>query len=382
MSTSNVAKNLATDDPQTEVATQALTERSGAEAASKRESGPARRAGMIVLLLLVVSLGWHVASDLVAPSSSSGAVTALTTQIAPRVSGQVAEVYVADNEEVREGQPLFKLDPIPFTLAVRQAEVAYQQAQRGLDASTINLSAAQAQVDQAQANVETTLASVERARSLFERGISTRAQLDSAELQYASAVSGLEAAKASLESAQMQVGGDTETHPQLEAARIQLEQAQLNLEFATVVAPSDGVITNLQLGAGRFVGAGTPAMTFIDSEQPWVVVDLRENQLINVEVGDEARVVFDAAPGKVFKGRVRGIAWGIDPGRTAANGLPQNRPSTRWFEPARTIPVQIELAEGEDWPQNVRAGSKAAALIFTGSQNNPVALISRGLLTL
>lgn len=345
----------------------------------KRARSAAGRVGFLVLVLFVGSLAWHVASDLVAPSTSSGAVSASTTQIAPRAAGQVAEIFVIDNQEVERGQPLFALDPAPFELAVRQAEAAYQQALVGLNASTVNLTAARAQVDQAEANLENARTAAERTRSLFERGTATQAQLEAAELQLSSSQSSLESAQASLESAQLQLGDDNQPNPQVEAARIQLEQAKLNLDFATVVAPADGVITNLQLSVGQFVNAGAPAMTFIDSEQPWVVVDLRENQLANVEVGDPVSLIFDAVPGRTFTGQVRGIAWGIDPGRMAANGLPQNQPSTRWFEPARTIPVQIELAQDEAWPRNVRAGSKTGALIFATDPSNPVALVSRGL---
>ncbi len=76
---------------------------------------------------------------------------------------------------------------------------------------------------------------------------------------------------------------------------------------------------------------------------------------------------------------MRGIAWGIDPGRTAANGLPQNQPSTRWFEPARTIPVQIELLDYHEWPMNVRVGSKATALIYAGGRGGFVARVASGL---
>lgn len=345
----------------------------------KRARSAAGRVGIFVLLLFVASLAWHVASDLFAPSTSSGAVAASTTQIAPRAAGQVAAIYVTDNQEVEQGQPLFALDPAPFELAVRQAESAYQQALVGLDASTINLTASRAQVEQAQASLESNRATLERTRSLYDRGSATQAQLEAAELQLASSQSTLDSARASLESARLQVGQEGQPNPQVETARIQLEQAELNLAFATVVAPADGVITNLQLSVGQFVNAGAPAMTFIDSQQPWLVVDLRENQLANVEVGDPVSLIFDAVPGRTFKGQVRGIAWGIDPGRMAANGLPQNQPATRWFEPARTIPVQIELVQDEPWPRNVRAGSKAAALIFATDPNNPVALVSRGL---
>jgi len=108
------------------------------------------------------------------------------------------------------------------------------------------------------------------------------------------------------------------------------------------------------------------------------MVDMRENQLANVQPGAEASILFDGQPGKIFKGRVQGIAWGIDPGRTSANGLPQNQSSTRWFEPARTMPVHIELVDG-DWPANVRVGSKVNVVVYAGGQSNPFAWIAGGL---
>ena len=74
---------------------------------------------------------------------------------------------------------------------------------------------------------------------------------------------------------------------------------------------------------------------------------------------------------------MRGIAWGIDPGRTVANGLPQNQAMARWFEPARTIPVHIELAEGTEWPDNVRVGSMAGALVYAEGRDTPVAGFAR-----
>jgi len=74
---------------------------------------------------------------------------------------------------------------------------------------------------------------------------------------------------------------------------------------------------------------------------------------------------------------VQGIASGIDPGRTSANGLPQNQASTRWFEPARTMPVHVQLLE--DWPANVRVGSKVDVLVYAGGTSNPIAWLATGL---
>lgn len=365
-----------------EASAQAGNETGGGAAEKGSRKGPARKVGLFVLVALVAALGWHVASDLIAPSSSIGSVAAFTTQIAPRVSGQVSTVHVIDNQEVKAGEPLFSLDLAPFELAVRQAQVGYDQALLASDASLVSLASVEAQLAQAQAGLQNQQASTDRSRELFERGVIPQSQLDAALTQLSSAQSTLDAARAQLDSARLQAGGETNATPQVQAAALQLEQARLNQEFTTILAPSDGVITNLKLAAGQFVNAGTPALTFIDRELPWVVVDLRENQLVNVGVGDQARVVFDGAPGQTFDARVRGIAWGIDPGRTAANGLPQNQAMTRWFEPARTIPVQLELTDLDQWPANVRVGSKASALIYAQGPSTPVAAVSTVLQTI
>ena len=116
--------------------------------------------------------------------------------------------------------------------------------------------------------------------------------------------------------------------------------------YSTVTAPTRGVVTNLQLAIGQFAAAGSPVMTFFDSRGAWITADLRENQIGNIEPGDEVEILFDAMPGQTFRGRVHSIAWGIDPGRTSAGGLMQNRPENQWFEPARRMPVHIELEGG------------------------------------
>jgi multidrug resistance efflux pump len=341
---------------------------------------PARKVAAIIIGLLLATLAWHVATDLAVPSSSTGSVAALTALVAPRVAGQVSDVFVADNQFIKAGEPLFALDPAPFDLAVRQAEANLAQVAQTVDASVISLTSAEAKVSQAQANLDSTQAATDRTLTLFDRGLSSQSQLDTALSQLAAAQSTLDSATADLESARLKAG-QTGSNPQIMAAEVQLEQAQLNRSFADVLAPADGVVTNLKLAAGQFVNAGTPALTFIEAGSSWVVVDMRENQLANVDVGDEADVVFDGTPGRKFPARVRGIAWGIDPGRTAANGLPQNQAMTRWFEPARTIPVHIELLEGEEWPANVRVGSKASALVYAQGRGGPLAMVAGALQT-
>lgn len=347
--------------------------------AATGRSKPAMKVGLVVLGLFMLVLSWQVASDLHAPSSGTGSVSAISTQIAARASGQIQQVKVVDNTAVKAGDVLFALDQRPFELAVAQAESALAQALASVGASEASLISAQAQVSQARSGLDAALREENRAQELVSRGISARATLDNAHDATLQAQAGLAAAEASLEAARRQLGGDAAIAPQVETAMLQLEQARLNLSYATIVAPTDGYVTNLKLAAGQYLNAGTPALTFIEHYQPWIVADFRENQLIYVRPGDAARLVFDAAPGQQFEGRVRSIAYGIDTGRATVNGLPQNQSATRWFEPARKIPVFVELNDYTRWPGNARVGSKVNVLIHAGGEGGFVSWVGSGL---
>src|SRR5690606_30941662 len=113
------------------------------------------------------------------------------------------------------------------------------------------------------------------------------------------------------------------------------------LESTLVTAPADGHVTNFALTTGQFVGAGSPVMTFVSGNRDTVIVDFRENQLVNMGPGDKALVTFEAAPGRRFEATVDSIAWGISAGRASNGGLAQSTTDTRWFPPARKIPVRI-----------------------------------------
>ena len=352
-----------------------------AEAKAPPRGGAARKVAIGIVAIFGMIMSFHVLTDMMAPTSSSGSVAAFTAQVAPRVAGEVRQVYVQDNQRVKAGDPLLLIDPAPLDLTVRQAEANFAQVVQTVDASSASLISLQAKASQASASLDSIRSATDRTLTLLDRGLASQAQADAARADLSTAEATLEMAEADLTSAMLKAGVVGDLNPQVQLAQVQLEQAQLNRLFATVRAPADGVITNLKLATGQYINIGTPALTFIESERPWVMVDLRENQLANVDAGDEVRVMFDAAPGRTFAGRVQGIAWGIDPGRTSANGLPQNQATTRWFEPARTIPVHIELTEEEEWPANVRVGSKASALIYASGTGTPVAWLASGLQT-
>ena len=337
---------------------------------------PAKPVALVVVGLLLVLVALYALTDWLAPSSSRGSVSAHVVQVAPRVAGEVTQVHVRDDAIVQADDPLFSLDRRPLELAVRQAEANLTSTVQSIDASSASLIAAQADVTQARSALETVRAQSARTFRLEERGFASTAQGDDARNEVATAEAGLATAEANLDAARRQLGPEGEDNPAIAAAQAQLEQAEYDLTSATVRAPHFGAVTNVLLSEGEFVSAGSPALTFIDAGAVWVTVDLRENQLRAVEVGDAARLLFDAVPGQLFEGRVQSVAWGIDAGRSNQGGLVANQPANRWFEPARRIPVRVELVleEGESFPL-ARVGGKVHAVIYAGGTGNPVAWV-------
>lgn len=289
------------------------------------QRNPARMVAFIVAILVVVLMTWYVLTDRHAPYTSRGTVSTWVTLIGPRVGGQVGEVFVHDNQQVRQGTPLFALDPRPFEVAVQQAEATLAQATQGIDASSAALAASQADVAQARVNLANTRLATARTLELEQHQLVSRADGDNARASVKTAEAQLRAALAGLRSAELQLGAGGADNPQIRQAQAQLEQAQLNLLYATVEAPRDGLVTNLQLAVGQYASAGAQVLTFVDSDGAWVVADMRENQLGNIRPGDRAGILFDAVPGTIFEGRVHSIAGAIDPGRTFSGGLLQTR---------------------------------------------------------
>jgi multidrug resistance efflux pump len=345
--------------------------------ADPKRKGMARRVAFMVLALIVALVAWYAATDRIAPYSSRGTVSAYVAQIAPRVSGQVTDVFVRDNQILQGGTSLFALDSRLMEVAVKQAEANLAKAIQATDAETVGILANEAAVTEAKANLETVRATAARARALAERGIVSKAQQTAADADVSVAEARLNSAEAKLKSALASLGLADGENPNISLARAQLENARLNLQFSTVVAPTDGVVTNLQLAIGQYVSAGTPTMTFIDGRGAWISVDMRENQLGNIDPGDPVSILFDAVPGRLYTGKVHSIAWGINPGRSSSGGLIVNQPENKWFEPARRIPVHIELDGGLDaWPEKVRAGSKVTAVVFAKAPSHPVSIAS------
>ncbi|WP_237213678.1 HlyD family secretion protein [Falsiroseomonas oryziterrae] len=329
----------------------------------QRRSG--RGIGVALIVLFLVALAVHVLLDRVAPYTSEATLQAPVVGLAPEVSGDIVDVAVRDNQQVRAGDVLFHIDPSRFVAAVEQAEANLASASQSVGASTAALSAAEAQVLEARANLVNAREQSARVMQLVERRVYAEAQADRARAQLASAQAGLQRAEADLEEARRRLGPGGADNPQIRAALAQLQRARIDLASTEVRAPVDGFVTNTVLAPGQFATAGHTVATIIDTESAWVVANLPENALGNIRPGDPAEITFNVAPGRIVAGRVESIAAGVTQQIGGSQpGLARVAERRRWLRDTQRIPVRIELLNREDIPA-FRVGSRASVIVIT-----------------
>ena len=346
--------------------------------AVKSSKNPARAAALFVLTIFALVITWYVQSDRYAPSSSRGYVAANIVQIAPRVSGLVTRIDVDDNSQVEAGQTLYEIDTQPFEFAVQIAEEALKAAMQNVDSTSAQLIAAQAEIARSRVALENQQAETYRIQALSERNLVSTSMRDDANAELLQAEARLESATANSDSLSKQLGVTGDQNVQIRAAQIRLAQAKYDLLSTKVEAPISGAITNLQLDPGQYARAGQSSMVMVDADRKWIVSEMRENQLQLITAGDRVDILFDAVPGEIFKGYVSSISWGINPNLNHAWGLPVSRPSTQWFEPARRIPVRIELdTQQNPWPEQVKAGGKINVVVHSEDEQGVISRLAK-----
>jgi multidrug resistance efflux pump len=333
-------------------------------------ANPLRRTALIVVVVTILLFALSIVMERFTPLSSQAVVQAYVVRMAPEVAGRVISVDVSDNARVNAGQVLFRIDPRPFEIAVAEAQAQLEQIGQTLGASTAAVESAQARVVKEAAELENVQAQTERIFELVNRGVYPAAKADTARAAQDAARAVLTASQADLAKAREELGPKGADNPQLKAALATLERARLNLLYTTVKAPADGLVSNLQLATGQFIGAGQAALTFIDLSTVWVLAEFKENSLEYMSPFDRAELVFDSLPGAVFKAHVESIGWGVSQNSVDPNtGLPTIKNESGWVRDPQRFPVRLIVDETP--PRgSVRFGSQANVVVYTGS--NPV----------
>lgn len=326
-------------------------------------TNPLRRAALVVVIVIAILFAASIALERLTPLTSQAVVQAYVVPMAAEVSGRVTEIAVLDNARVKAGQLLFRIDPLPYRLAVIEAEAQLEAAGQELGANTASVEAAQATLVSARAQRDNEREQARRVKQLVERGVFSRARQDESIAALGSAEAAVSKAQADLQRARQQLGAEGDDNPRLKQALAALEKARLDLVRTEVGAPSDGVVTNLQLAIGQVVNPGQPALTIIDTGIVWVSAAFKENSLEHMEVNDPAEFVFDLLPGRVFKGHVESVGWGVAQEGSSHNALPSVRNQSGWVRDPQRFPVRLTVAL--PYPTGPRYGSQVTVVVYS-----------------
>jgi membrane fusion protein (multidrug efflux system) len=311
---------------------------------ASRATRAAGAAGL-VLALGVAALGVHVLRGTV--STDDAFVEGAMIFVASQVAGRVAEVAVAEHQEVRAGQLLVQLDPADYETRVERAQADLAAARNRMEAA--EAAAASAEADQKAAEVELwrTGRELERARSLLARGAASQQQLDETQAAHEAARARVRALGLRADSERAVLG----SRAPLEQARAALAQARLDLAHTEIRAPFDGVVGRKNVEPGAIVAPGQPLLSLTASGESWVMANFKETQLRRIRIGDAAEVRLDAFPGFVWRGHVDSFS----PATGAKYALIPPEPAAGNFtKVVQRVPVKIVL-DGVDGRDGTRA---------------------------
>lgn len=284
--------------------------------------------------------------------------------IAASISGRVVAVEVKDNQLVRAGQVLFRIDGRPY-------QTAYDAAQAAVASDRLQVAQMKANYEQRQADVKTAEAALAYAQTdarrqvnLVTAGTGTTADVDKANNQVAEASQRLSAAKASANAALAALGGNAniapDEHPLVKQALAQVATAGLNQSYIDVVAPQDGIVTKVdQLQVGTYVTTGAPLFTLV-SNRLWIDANFKENQLEYMRAGQSAKIKLDAYPDRRFNAHVEAITPGTG---SSFSLLPAENATGNWVKVTQRVPVRVVFDKYPDVP--LEPGLSASVTIDT-----------------
>ncbi len=318
-----------------------------------------------IITLILILIFYFILMDRYTPYTSDAYVQAYVVQIAPQVEGRVTEVNVSNNQEVKKGDVLFQIDPRPFEYTVAQLNAELIQTQQQIDQIKSEILAMDAALKTAQAELNYANTRYNDLVPLAEKNYIARLELDQALDNLNTSKAGLLSAEANLQASKQKleftIDGD---YALIRNAEAQLASAQYDLDQATVYAPSDGIVTNLQLAKGAYIDVGTAVLTFVDTDSWWIVANFKENSIGRIAPGQSARVSIAMYPGKTFKASVESVDWGVSTGQGVPSGeLPIVESVSTWVKIAQRFPVRLKLDKQHE-EYNLRIGGSVTVTVF------------------
>ena len=313
-------------------------------------------------------------------STDNAYVVAARVSVSANVPGRVVEIDVRDNQFVRRGDVLYRLDDAPFRVELLEAQAQLAAAVLKVQSLKANYQQRQSELVSAEETLAFQKNELARQRRLLASGISSQALVDRATHALDEARARLEGVRHEITAVVAQLGGDPNIdpvqHPNVQEAQARVDRARLNLAYTVVHAPRNGVVTRVeQLQVGNYIGAWVPVFALVSTDHVWLEANFKEDQLTHMRVGQDATIKVDTYPGKVFHGKVASISPGTG---SQFSALPAENATGNWVKVVQRLPVRVEFTErGTEYP--LQSGLSADVEIDTrherhlfGSSEQPV----------
>jgi membrane fusion protein, multidrug efflux system len=327
-------------------------------------------AGVVALTVYLMG-GRYISTD-------NAYVGAQKVLITPDVAGKINRIDVIEGQHVEPGDLLFEIDPVPFQLAVTQAESRLAMVRTDFDNLKTNLKSLTQLIQLARQTVELKESDVERKSKLLASHMGSALDADTAMVTLAAARTQVELLAQQEARIRNQLLGDAnlpiEKYPAYQQAKAALDQAKRDLEHTVLHAPISGRATQVDsIQLGRYVTAGTPVFSVVDDQRPWVDANPKETDITYLQLGQKAWIHVDTFPGHVFHGTVIAVSAGT--GAQFAILPPQNA-SGNWVKVVQRVPTRIAFDSGQNLSK-LRSGMSATVDIDTRRQRNLGSLFGR-----
>ncbi|EUC11697.1 efflux pump membrane protein (multidrug resistance protein A) [Burkholderia sp. YR290] len=338
---------------------------------TKKRAWPA-----IILVVLTLLLVVFVIRQLErAPRTDDAYVYADTIDVVPEVNGRIVELPVHDNQAVKQGDLLFRIDPRPYQDALTRGKASLvaldrqiELTQRTVNAQQYNAESVRAAVERARAAAAQASDTLHRMEPLLSHGYVSAEDVDRARTAQRATQAELSAAQLQAQQAAAAVSGVDALVAQRAVVTAEISLAELNLEYATVRAPFDGRIVSLKTATGQFATALKPVFTLIDTRHWYVVANFRETELKGIKTGTPATVYLMSDTDQRFRGSVDSISYGIasdEAGLALPGGLPRIQRTLNWVHVSQRFPVKIRVDDPN--PELFRVGTSAVAVLHPGN---------------
>lgn len=321
-------------------------------------------ASVPVLLILGGGYAWLTGGRYI--STDNAYVQQTHVAISSDVSGKIEDVLVRENQKVKAGDILFRIDPASYKIALDAADAALAQARLQIQQLQASYRTALAKLDAAQSTAAIRHRSLKRSLDLSKKGFATPADVDAAQLAVTQADNDVALARQSVDSARAALNGNpdlpVDRQPAVLTALANQAKARLDLQRTTVRAPVAGIVSQIaNLNKGQYVSEGTQMLSVIEEGDTWIQANYKETQLTNVVPGQKVDVSIDTYPGLDIKGTVGSIG--------AATGsefslIPAQNATGNWVKVVQRIPVRIRI-DG-DLSKVLRSGMSAEVDVDTG----------------